>query len=272
MVYIFMLLIATVASAQSILFIDLNNAPSEIKAVAAGRSVDVVPTYRTIDKQTRLKVEAIQRKNEQAQKLSGRCYIDNYAADCLRLEKMFGITSQSQYYDFLHRLGVERRGLWPEFLAAGLENEIVSVSRAAYETVVISGHHSNGYMSGELVEAFRFDVLQDIVARNPSIFSRVKHLIILGCNSGQKDIITRWQNVFPSSELVVASAGIAPIKTDARNLDFIKKVMIQIDGLMGKANPNEVIDGSTFLGQVRTKGWPVAVLYKTKNSNYVYKN
>ena len=272
MVYIFIFLIATVASAQTILFIDLNNAPSEIRAVEAGRSVDVVPTYRTVDKQTRLKVEAIHRKNEQSQKLSGRCYIDNDQTDCLRLEKLFGISSQSQYYDFLHRLGEERRQLWPEFQATSLEGEILSIARNAYETVVISGHHSNGYMSGELVDAFQFNVLKDIVIRNPSVFSRVKYLIILGCNSGQQDIITRWQNVFPTSELVVASAGTAPIKTDPRNLDFIRKLMIQIDGLVNKPNPHEVLKVPVFMGRIRTRGGPVAVLYKSKNSNYIYKN
>lgn len=271
MVYIFILLMAAAASAQSILFIDLNNAPSEIKAVASGRHVDVVPTYLTIDRQTRQQVEAIHRKNEQSQRLSSRCYVDGNMDDCLLLEKMFGISSQSQYYDFLHRLGSERRQLWPEFKAASLENEILSVARSGYETVVISGHHSNGYMSGELVDAFQFDVLRDIVARNPNIFSRVKYLVILGCNSGQKNIITRWHNVFPSSHLVVASAGIAPIKTDVRNLEFIKKLMSQIDGLVRKNNQNEVLNVSEFLGQIRTSGWPAAVLYKNKNFNYEYK-
>lgn len=260
---------SSIVFSKPILFIDLNNAPLEIAAVSAGRTVNVVPTQKSISIDVRRQISKIGIKKEQVDRLSESCYVYESPKHCQILRSQYGITQNDQVYGFLYEQVKIQNNLLNGYGATDLENDIVSLPTVSYDTVIISGHHANGFMAGELLEAFSFDIFKKIVSQNPVLFSNVKYLVILGCDSGQEEIIKRWNSVFPSTQLVVASNGVAPTKTDPRNISFIKNLMNRIDTLKHNAI-NDSFDPKTFLADIKVSGWPAAVLFKNSEMTSLY--
>jgi hypothetical protein len=267
---VFVALCSVFAYANEILFIDFNNAPLEIAAVSAGRSVRVVPTFETINKNTRVAIEKLNLQRERVEKLATHCEYFDSTASCTALAREFGITEKDHVFEFHFQFGKKKRELLEKYGPAELEKDIQSLKPVEYKTIVISGHHTNGYLAGELIDAMQFDAIKKIASNNQHLFSKVKYLAILGCESGQEDIIRRWGQIFPSSQIVVAANGKAPIKTDKGNLVFIRQLMNRIDQLESVGGPKDTFSGGQFLSSIRSSGWPAAVLHKQSAAKYVY--
>jgi len=248
--------LAATSFAQSVLFIDANNAPKEIQSVKQGlmnknqssstiTSVSVVPTTDALP-------------------LSVRAEIEKTYAQQLKVQNDMGIMNDQQKdsaYDQIALLGRTHTELLNGYDKGLLAQEIKTKITSPIDILIVSGHHENGYIGEELVP-FNADFLRNTLKENPEIYANVKFLFIFGCNSGQESIIRRWAEVVPSATMVIASNGVAPTKDNPRNLYFIKNLIRQTRALANGQPLSSTIQAKSFLKKIKFYGWPAAMLWK----------
>lgn len=263
---------STIVSAHFVLFFDFNNAPFEIAVVARGRPTTVLPSFESINAKSRAQIEAITRKSERLFKLSQDCFNNDLSLPCQTLKVEFNVHSKDDVWDLTGQFGKEKEKILPSYGHNELEQDLLKTFQQPYDTIIVSGHHANGYIAGELFSAFEFNILADLARRHPQIFAKAKYLAIFGCESGHPDIIKRWSEVFPSVKLVIASAGVAPLKTNPNNIQFISRLMNQIDLIEQNGGLSEKFSLPQFFNNIRSIGWKPGVLYKKSPSETLYLN
>lgn len=232
---------ASTTWAGDILFVDVNNAISELAVIqqklerdrSRGQEIEtrlaVVPSYETVSLEERQRLQEI---NTEIQELSKRN--SQHSTDA----------NVRQIYD----LGVESRILLKgdakqDYRIADLLRElelVVNNSKYNFDRVYVSGHHVSGVMTsagilgGEFVNGITSEHLAQIFNMAPSMQS-VHSLIMLGCNTGTDEMMgdanSHWAQVLPDAVLKVGFDGNAPPKSDRLDLSILRE-MLSINDLV----------------------------------------
>lgn len=249
--------LAATSFAQSVLFIDANNAPKEIYSVKQGlmnknrslplsASVNVVPTINALS-------------------LPVRAEIAMTYAQQLKVQNSMGSMNDKQKdsaFDQIAILGRTHTELLNGYNAGYLTQEIKTQVTTPIDILIVSGHHENGFI-GEELAPFHLDSLKYALSEKSEIYGNIKFLFIFGCNSGQELIIRRWAEVVPSATMVIASNGVAPTKDNPRNLRFIKNLIKQTQLIMKDQTVSSANQARKFLNKIKFNGWPAAMLWKS---------
>ncbi len=236
----------------SVLFIDLNNADAEIRAVRAALPRDsamfVIPSAKRLDARQRDDILDVQRRIVTTTRAATLCP-PSRVAECRVL------------WGALQQLETERAGLTRHY---GVEhmledlNQIPADVISAIDIVVISGHHSNGYFRGEIAQMDINDLVR-IDAEFPATFGRVRTLILLGCDTGTPVLFSEvFARLFPLTRWMVGSEDSAPTRDEARNLRFINSVMRHESSMQQTRRREDVARVHRLL---LAESWPVAMLW-----------
>jgi hypothetical protein len=259
-------LCAASSFAGDILFIDLNNAPKEIAAVASAvrlvgkqNQIRVVPTLESIPVHRRQQIEKVNFELNKITQITERLIM----ADKLTKEL------DDKYMDQVAELGKTERVLTEGYDLNKMSNELSKLNAENFDMVIISGHHEHGYLGGELLN-FEAKNLFDSAEAGFLRFNKTKYVFILGCNTGQDGVIQNWSKIFPSAKIIVAANNKAPIKTDQNNLAYIHNLV----ATTLKSSASDVIKdkgtANQYLRAIKKFNWPAALLWKPTPESAVY--
>lgn len=239
------------------LFIDFNNAESEIavfKQSRKGKSTDVVvvPSYTRISTQQRLDVLSA---NVEVEKFTKK------ALDCAVLGKKSAACDQN--FDRIRQAELNRLAATGGYAFDDLKAELLALSESEkgkpFDMLVISGHHELGYYRGELTEA---KILQfaEVLEQSPELFSQVNTVVLLGCSTGTKDaFVQNLAPMFPKVPLIFGAEDNAPTRDEARNLAYIRKLVTVRSKLLSAKTAQEV---EPLFQSLLAKNWPVSLLWR----------
>lgn len=250
-----MLLLFNVAithARTNVLFIDLNNADAEIRAVRSALPRDgslfVIPSTKRLDARQRDDILDVQRRIVTTTQAATLCP-PSRVAECRVL------------WGSLRQLETERAGLTRDY---GIEqmledlNQIPADVINAIDIVVISGHHSNGYFRGEIAQMDINDLAR-IDAEFPATFGLVRTLILLGCDTGTPALFSEvFARLFPLTRWMVGSEDSAPTRNEARNLRFISSVL-RLEASIQQARRRD--EAARVHRLLLAESWPVAMLW-----------
>jgi hypothetical protein len=242
-------------SVTKVLFLDLNNAPAEVRAVArglgSGAQIDVWPTERDINLVRRKQVF---RLGKQMARLRGQ--LDAMAERCSSYPHDFTCVLA---WERLRSLEVKREELTSHINLGGLD-QFVYTSAHRYDTVVISGHHENGYFDGEIAK-LQLSELKDFFARNAANFAQTRSVLLLGCDTAVGNVLRdRFKPLLPSARLFIGAEGPAPTRNESRNLNFITRVMA-IEYRLATTQDERFVRST--VSRLRDEVWPIALLWGT---------
>ena len=256
------LVLCGAASSARTLFIDFNNAESEIavfKQTSQGvaSEVVVVPSYTRIPRKQRLIVVKANAKIEKYTELVQDCAVAvNRDKKC------------DTYYDRIREAEQEREKATGGYTAKDLEAELKALmadtKSPPFNMVVISGHHELGFYRGELTDA-KVQEFIDMMDGSRKLYDNVNTVVFLGCDTGTKEV---YQNtltdMFPHVPVILASEDKAPTRNEARNLAYIKQVMTIRPKLLSAKSVREV---QPLFQSLLSKQWPASLLWK---QNFVF--
>ena len=240
------------------LFIDFNNAESEIaifkqshQGVAA--EVVVVPSYQRITPKQRLQVV---KANEAIEKYT------LLVQDCAVAVKKDKNKCDS-YYDRIVVHEKEREKATGGYTAEDMKAELLALmvdkTAVPFNMIVISGHHEQGFYRGELTDA-KVKEFIDMMDESRALYSMVNTVVFLGCETGTKTV---FQNtllaMFPAVPVILASEDNAPTRNEARNLAYIRHVITIRPKLLAATTVKEV---QPLFNSLLTKNWPASLLWK----------
>ena len=236
----------------NVLFIDLNNADAEIRAVRSALPRDsamyVIPSAKRIDARQREDILDVQRRIIATTQTATACP-PSRVDQCRVL------------WGTLRQLETVRAGLTRHY---GIEQMLEDLSQIpanvinAIDIVVISGHHGNGYFRGEIAQMDINDLVR-IDAEFPATFGRVRTLILLGCDTGTPTLFSEvFARLFPLTRWMVGSEDSAPTRDEARNLRFIASVMRHESSMQDTRRREDVLRVHRLL---LAESWPVAMLW-----------
>lgn len=262
-------LCSTIASART-LFIDFNNAESEIaifrdrhRGVAS--DVVVIPSYTRITHKQRLHIVKV---NEEIEKLTVK--VGDCAVTALKLEKV--ITKQDKncdgYYDKIYTLEKEREKTTGYYNANDLKAELLALlddkKAIPFNMVVVSGHHEQGYYRGELTDA-KAQEFMDMMEEVKDLFANVNTVLFLACEAGtQKVFQNTLLKMFPAVPVILGSEDNAPTRNEARNLAYIRHVINIRPKLLAARTVKEV---QPLFNSLLAKNWPASLLWR---QNFVF--
>lgn len=240
------------------LFIDFNNADSEIaafrsKPAKSAEEVVVVPSYTRITPKQRL---AVLRANAAVERFTLK-------VQACAVSGKRNTSYCESLYDRIRQSELDRLAATGDYSTDDLRAELKALSQSdagkPFDMLVISGHHELGYYRGELADA---QVLQfaDILTESRALFSQVNTVILLGCSTGTKD--TYVQNLapmFPHVPLILGAEDNAPTRDEARNLAYIRKVVQLRPKLLAATTAAEV---QPLFQRLLDKNWPVSLLWR----------
>ena len=236
----------------NVLFIDLNNADAEIRAVRSALPRDsalfVIPSDKRFDTRQRDAILDVQRRIVATTHAATECPPSS-VDDCRVL------------WGTLLQLETERAKLTRDYgIDQMLEDlkQIPADAINAINIVVISGHHGNGYFRGEIAQMDIHDLVR-IDAELPAAFGRVRTLILLGCDTGTPTLFSEvFARLFPLTRWMVGSEDSAPTRDEARNLRFIASVMRHESSMQQTRRRDDVARVDRLL---LAESWPVAMLW-----------
>jgi hypothetical protein len=247
-------IVAPIVSARDILFIDLNNAAAETRAMrealAPGDRLFVVPSSRYLDEKRRSEILRLSRQFENTTK---------QATDC----KSHGRAHCERLWTTLRELQLARAKLTGHYSSDDLIADIRSIAPPStrFDALVISGHHSGSYFRGELAQFEANDLLRFDVELAQE-FGAATSLLLLGCETGvpalMGDLFTK---ALPSLQLIVGAEDNAPTRDERRNLDFIRKYIREEPNLVASTNAAQV--GQHYRGLLQA-AWPVSMLWQKR--------
>ena len=239
------------------LFIDFNNAESEIavfKQSRQGKSTEVVvvPSYTRITAQQRLDVLSA---NVEVEKFTKK------AMDCAVSGKKSAACDQN--FDRIRQAELNRLAATGGYAFEDLKAELLALSESEkdkpFDMLVISGHHELGFYRGELTEA---KILQfaEVLVQSPDLFSQVNTVVLLGCGTGTKDAyVQNLVPMFPKVPLIFGAEDNAPTRDEARNLAYIRKLVTVRSKLLSAKTAQEV---EPLFQSLLAKNWPVSLLWR----------
>jgi hypothetical protein len=254
---IFTLCLLTLTASARTLFIDFNNAESEIAVFkqsyqGVASEVVVVPSYQRITPKQRLHIlktnEAIERYTSKVQD----------CAVAVKKDKRC-----DSYYDQIYTLEQEREKTTAYYSAEDLKKELLALledkTAVPFDMVVISGHHEQGFYRGELTDA-KVKEFVDMMDESRPLFSKVNTVVFLGCETGTKAV---YQNtllsMFPTVPVILASEDNAPTRNEARNLAYIRHVVSIRPKLLAAKTATEV---QPLFNSLLAKNWPASLLWR----------
>jgi hypothetical protein len=253
----FLLSLLTAQVQARTLFIDFNNAESEIAVFkqshqGVASEVVVVPSYQRITPKQRLHIlktnEAIERYTTKVQD----------CAVAVKKDKRC-----DSYYDQIYALEQEREKTTAYYSAEDLKKELLALledkNAVPFDMVVISGHHEQGFYRGELTDA-KVKEFVDMMDESRALFNKVNTVVFLGCETGTKAV---FQNtlltMFPTVPVILASEDNAPTRNEARNLAYIRHVVSIRPKLLAAKTATEV---QPLFNSLLAKNWPASLLWR----------
>jgi hypothetical protein len=254
---IFALCLLTLTASARTLFIDFNNAESEIAVFkqsyqGVASEVVVVPSYQRITPKQRLHIlktnEAIERYTSKVQD----------CAVAVKKDKRC-----DSYYDQIYTLEQEREKTTAYYSAEDLKKELLALleekNAVPFDMVVISGHHEQGFYRGELTDA-KVKEFVDMMDESRALFSKVNTVVFLGCETGTKAVFQNTLlNMFPAVPVILASEDNAPTRNEARNLAYIRHVVSIRPKLLAAKTATEV---QPLYNSLLSKHWPASLLWR----------
>ncbi|MCS6997086.1 MAG: hypothetical protein NZ533_09075 [Casimicrobiaceae bacterium] len=237
-------------SVAATLFLDLNNAPGEIQALAKAlpsSPIIVLPTGDGVPEATRKRIFELGRQFEAENRRAVECRV---SVECHPI------------WERLRALEVERLRLLAGYdvraLARELKEQVVDRG-VRLDRVVISGHHSGGYFRGELLELTAED-LRWLELSAPGIFSSVQAVYLFGCETvTAHTAFNLFADVFRQATLIVGAEDNAPTRLEARNLRFIREV-VQLEPRLLAAGT--LLEMTRLYRQLLQHPWPVSLLWQ----------
>ncbi len=240
--------------ARNILFIDLNNATSETRAIrevlTANDRLVVVPSSQYLDSKRRGEILRITQKIEAATKQATDC-MPRGRAHCERV------------WTTLRELTLARATLTDQYSSDALIADIKAMAQSSirFDVLVISGHHSGGYFRGELAQFEATDLLRFDVELAEEL-GGVRSLLLLGCETGVPALIgDLFSKALPSLQLIVGAEDNAPTRNEPRNLAFIRRYVREEAGLAASDDLTQATNQYRALLQA---AWPVSMLWKKR--------
>jgi hypothetical protein len=254
---IFTLCLLTLTASARTLFIDFNNAESEIAVFkqshqGVASEVVVVPSYQRITPKQRLH---ILKTNEAIESYTSK------VQDCAVAVKKD--KRCDSYYDQIYTLEQEREKTTAYYSAEDLKKELLALledkNAVPFDMVVISGHHEQGFYRGELTDA-KVKEFVDMMDESRALFAKVNTVVFLGCETGTKAV---YQNtllsMFPTVPVILASEDNAPTRNEARNLAYIRHVVSIRPKLLAAKTATEV---QPLFNSLLAKNWPASLLWR----------
>ena len=253
----FVLSLFAVQAQARTLFIDFNNAESEIAVFKQSQQgvaseVVVVPSYQRITRKQRLHIVKV---NEAIESYTVK--LQDCAVAIKRNPKC------DSYYDKIYSLEQEREKTTAYYSAEDLKKELLALledkNAVPFDMVVISGHHEQGFYRGELTDA-KVKEFVDMMDESRALFSKVNTVVFLGCETGTKVVFQNTLlNMFPAVPVILASEDNAPTRNEARNLAYIRHVMNIRPKLLAARTVKEV---QPLFNSLLARNWPASLLWR----------
>ena len=256
------------------LFIDFNNAESEIAVfrqsqLGVSSEVLVIPTYKRITHKQRLHIVKV---NEEIEKLTvkvGDCAVAANLASTSHVKAAIKKDKNCDaYFDKIYVLEKEREKTTGYYKADDLKAELLALledkKSIPFDMVVVSGHHEQGYYRGELTDA-RAQEFMDMMEEVKDLFAKVNTVVFLACEAGtQKVFQNTLLKMFPAVPVILGSEDNAPTRNEARNLAYIRHVINIRPKLLAARTVKEV---QPLFNSLLAKNWPASLLWR---QNFVF--
>ena len=239
------------------LFIDFNNAESEIAVFkqshqGVASEVVVVPSYQRITRKQRLHIVKV---NEAIEAYTVK--LQDCAVAIKRDAKC------DSYYDKIYSLEQEREKTTAYYSAEDLKKEMLALledkTALPFDMVVISGHHEQGFYRGELTDA-KVKEFVDMMDESRALFNKVNTVVFLGCETGTKAVFQNTLlNMFPAVPVILASEDNAPTRNEARNLAYIRHVIQIRPKLLAAKTASQV---QPLYDSLLARRWPASLLWR----------
>ncbi|MFD1711095.1 hypothetical protein FVQ98_00210 [Ottowia sp. GY511] len=242
-------------AAADVLFVDTNNAPPEIQAVqrtlAPGEKLWIIPSYARLPQAQRERASRASTENERLTKL---------ALDCATDEPGTNAAACDAVGDGLRQSELDRVAALEGYVGDTLLNELndLVTDGRRWHSVVVSGHHENGFFAGELVSLSRQQMHQ-LLSVSLNQTDAAPNLYLLGCDT----LTPRALNevLLPAMQtrgdvLIVGAEDKAPTKYEPRNIAFVERAFKRAPGLRQVSTVDQLQREQHVL---RANNWPVAL-------------
>lgn len=248
-------LAASLSVHADVLFVDTNNAPLEIQAVqrtlAPGEKLWVIPSYERLPAKQREQASRAGVENERLTRLAQDCATGEPGTNPAVCEPVDAGLRDSE----LNRLAA-LAGYTGDALLGELDALVADGRR--WHSVVVSGHHENGYFAGELVALSKAQ-MQRLLTVGLQQTGDAPSLFLLGCDTltprALNDILLPAVQS-RSDLLIVGAEDRAPTKVEPRNIAFIERAFKRAASLHRVRTPDALLREQRLL---RANSWPVAL-------------
>ncbi len=240
------------------LFIDFNNAESEIRVFKEKiggqfREIVVFPSYGRITQKQRT---AARKANSALEMHTSR------AMECATSQKP-RVDRCDEIYLAIRQAELQRLEATSDYNANDLKAELRALvedeSGGKFDILVISGHHETGYYRGELTQANERE-LGTLLIDSGINRSQFNTVLLLGCGTGTRQAYIQYlAPLFTDVALIFGAEDSAPTRDEARNLSFIRKLLLVRPKLLKAKTPQEV---EPIYRRLLNENWPVSLLWR----------
>jgi hypothetical protein len=240
------------------LFIDFNNADSEIQAFRTNRfgkphEILVLPSYERIS------------PNKRAAALRASARLERWtleAQQCALAQRMKP-SKCNDVYAQIRQAELDRVAATGSYTFQDLKTELDNLQASnpniRFDMLVVSGHHETGFYSGELSQATERE-FAEIIKSSSLILSDLNTVVLLGCGTGSKNAYAEFLSpLFPQATLVVGAEDSAPTRDEARNLAFIRKLNASRPKLLQVRTAKQI---EPIFRSLLAEDWPVSLLWR----------
>jgi hypothetical protein len=239
------------------LFIDFNNAESEIRVFRENvggkrQEVVVLPSYERIT------------PSQRATARKANTLIETYTSIALECATSIKVRVDrcDDVYAEIRRAELLRIKATGDYSANDLKAELRSLiakePSKKFDLLVISGHHDKGYYNGELTQARERDI--SLMLKESAIdLAQFNTIILLGCKTGTRDTYIRYlAPLFADVVLIFGAEDRAPTRDELRNLAFIRKLLSVRHSLLNAKTRKDV---EPIYRDLLAERWPVSLLW-----------
>jgi hypothetical protein len=240
------------------LFIDFNNAESEIQAFRVNRrgkphEIAVLPSYERISIQQRAIARRANARLERYTHEAQECAVASSQNSPLCAE----------VFTHIRRAELERIAATGDYSFQDLKAELLALNERnpslRFDMLVVSGHHETGFYSGELSQATERE-FSELIKQSGPVLSELNTIVLLGCWTGSRNSYAEYLSpLFPKATLLVGAEDRAPTRDETRNLAFIRKLNASRTRLLQARTSKEI--EPVFRGLL-AEDWPVSLLWR----------
>jgi hypothetical protein len=242
------------------LFIDFNNAESEIQAFKIKRvggleNIVVLPSYERISLRQRAEARRANTKLDQLISQAQECAINEGKKQSFCID----------VYPQIRKAELARIKATGNYSFADLKAELSQLSERnpelRFDMLVVSGHHELGFYRGELTQATDRE-FAEVIAHGQVMFARLNTVVLLGCGTGTRGGYQNYISpLFPNVTLIVGAEDNAPTRDEPRNLAFIRKLNGSRTNLLNGKTKKEI---EPLVQSLRAENWPVSLLWRNE--------